>query len=286
MPTSSRKPVRRNPSADAVSKPVVNREMQESVNYHGSAILMLFVFVLLTSFAFALWMLKASVAQGELAMSLDAIASKITQNSAVRQSPSTGSVTDERTLVPGLYAHPKFCEPGFSGNCDDYQLYRVSTNGTNEVILESVRSLFPGIPLPLPVANSHDAREVVLSARRAGGEAAEIAYTYLVDTITGQVKNVATDLPDEAMYSPNNQAAVFVKKGADGSTSIVLVDLTKDTSKVIAKAKSGESFWNGKAVPSVKSFDGKSVSFDVFTPVDATHTMASLKETRTAKITP
>jgi hypothetical protein len=51
--------------------------MRDAMSSHGSAILALAVFTILTTFGLALWMLKISVAQAELQSTLNAVAAHV-----------------------------------------------------------------------------------------------------------------------------------------------------------------------------------------------------------------
>ena len=51
--------------------------MRDAVTTHGSAILALSVFTLLTTFGLALWMLKISVAQAQLQSMLTSVATHV-----------------------------------------------------------------------------------------------------------------------------------------------------------------------------------------------------------------
>lgn len=281
VPKTPRKTTLAASSGNAAS----SREIQSAVSYHGNALLILFVFTLLTSFALALWMFKLYVGQRELAMGFEAMVSRL-QSGEDRS--LNGSMIrpqdekDEQTFVRGLYVHALPCPAGFIGNCDDMLLYRRSETGMRSVVLPSVRALFPGgLPLPALERNSHNARYLVMTAKRSGGADPEVSYIYLVDSVTGETKAVTVDLSDGTTYSADNLFAAYIKDNGKGDyREVVVVDLMHDVSKVVAKAKMGESFWNGSGWPTVLSVNAKQVIFDVYTsPTSVGHPVT--KEERT-----
>ncbi|MEO5928120.1 MAG: hypothetical protein ABIO72_05355 [Patescibacteria group bacterium] len=70
-------PTRSSRSKPAAASSSAGREMRDAVTTHGSAILALAVFTLLTTFGLALWMLKITVAQAQLQMTLNAVATHV-----------------------------------------------------------------------------------------------------------------------------------------------------------------------------------------------------------------
>lgn len=65
-------------------------DVRNAVSYHASAILALSVFVLLTSFALALWTLKLAIAQRELSGAVEIMAGKMLRE----EQRQTAGVTD------------------------------------------------------------------------------------------------------------------------------------------------------------------------------------------------
>lgn len=73
MPTRSSSRSKR-PAAVA---PSASHDMRDAMSSHGSAILALAVFTILTTFGLALWMLKISVAQAELQSMVASVATHV-----------------------------------------------------------------------------------------------------------------------------------------------------------------------------------------------------------------
>lgn len=265
--------------------------IQDALSYHGNAITILSVFVVLTSFVFALWMLKTYVVELQLASALDVVAGKVMGQGAVGQTGSSNSLAlvTKETAVPGLFADWKACDQGSVGHCDDYLLYRRIDSGGKNVVFASMRRLFPGGELPIPNRNSHEANYLVMSPPVTDGggplRLVPLSAAYLVDIFKGEVKSVTQPITVDAVYSPDNLFAAYVKGQVDKNgvvdfRQVIVVDLLHDKSKMVVTAKGGNTLWDGTDIPTIKSVDGTSVTFDVFTKVKGE---IVFKETQTMK---
>lgn len=264
--------------------------IQDALSYHGNAITILSVFVVLTSFVFALWMLKTYVVELQLASALDVVAGSVAGQGAVGQTSDTSAsgFDGSESAVPGLFYDWKACDHGYVGHCDDYVLYWKRTTGQNDVVFASMRRLFPGGELPYPNQNSHKADYLVMSPLdKIGLDQYQPLQSdvYLVDILKGTVKSVTQPITVDAIYSPDNLFAAYVegqmaKNGDEDFRQVIVVDLLHDKSKIVVTAKGSNTLWDGTKAPMVKSVDDTSVTFDVFTKVNGKNVF---KETQTMK---
>src|SRR5690349_12786689 len=118
-------------------------DLRDALSYHASAIIVLFVFTILTSFGLSLWMLKMYVGQDQLRSALDLVAGKVLsteEQTAAGVGPALLPHVFVSSSVPGVFVSDTLCPPGELGQCGDSMVAK-ATEGGYVVVVKSVRSL-------------------------------------------------------------------------------------------------------------------------------------------------
>ncbi len=264
-----------------------DQRINQTLASHGSAILALFVFLVLVSFGFALWMLKMWIVQEQLRLAVGEV--YVMQQGQPQSETSEFIRSPISSRNPGIVMESIPCSGALQDECGDAMIRQDAG-----VYVRSVRSLMNGLGydrLAYPEALLGPRRYLVMRLEnpedpRDANNPPEIRdHVIVLDLETRKVTDIKTPVPPGAFYSTGEApSAAYIKAGNGDYREVVVVDLLKDVAETVAKAKRSEMFWNGATPPKVKQFDGKSLVFEVYTSSDATHTLPTLQETRTVEI--
>jgi hypothetical protein len=279
-------------SPRSFSKKAAGHDVQDAISWHASVLLMLFVFVILTSFALALWVLKVQLKQQDLTTAVNIVATK-TLIGGKTEDTETGGII--KKVAVGL--RPEFgvdvntylnvqCPDTGNPNCYDYSITGPKATG---LFIPSVRQVMAAAGLEtagFPMAIISD--RSLLTLRAGNPENGKMLNRLVtVNLNTGVVKQHPSDVDQCATFSEDGQYAADMPLVRDERRQVVVHDLLNGTSKVVANAKKAELYGviaTGSSVCDKPLFvNATSVRFDVFTSPDATHATSSLIETRTVE---
>jgi hypothetical protein len=265
-------------------------DLRDAVSYHASAIIVLFVFTILTSFGLSLWMLKMYVGQDQLRSALDLVAGKVLsveEQTAAGVGPALLPHVFVSSSVQGVFVSDTLCPPGELGQCGDSMVAK-ETEGGYVVVVKSVRSLMNSLgydALARPVAISADGQTLAFRLGGATDPKELQEHIVLFDTVQRRVKDVDVAIPvSRVLFSPRlEHVAYFVAKNGE-ARELVVVNVMTGVKKTVARAAAGETYQpSDTAFPAPTSMDDSSVLFNVYISSDATHLSPELKGVQTAE---
>lgn len=187
---------------------------------------------------------------------------------AYRGDPQTESARSQQSQVPGLFlAHVK-CPARFTGPCDDAMLYKLSSDGSKQVIFPSVRSL-SGAPLTnellQPVAASSDGKLLAFGAWSFDGKRSPSDLrAWVYDTETGKVVYESDKVPQDAIFSPDLKYAAYSVLYNGDIQDFNIVNLKKNQVVAGGKPNTGNTFMGPCGKSEINWTDAETLTIKLF----------------------
>ncbi len=179
--------------------------------------------------------------------------------------PSTSDYQYVSSQVGGLFLAYQPCEECFTGSCDDVLVYRLTDDGSKEVIISSVRALSFAprtTELLQPVFKDPEDRWLLLRAWAFGSSApdAKDAPVWVYDFKRGDVALQFTGIPFNAIFSPDFSYAAFM----DENKSVRVVHLRSGSVVRDILPTEGQDFLGTGTLPVLRWVDSQTLSIKDF----------------------
>ncbi|MFA5935914.1 MAG: hypothetical protein WC787_03615 [Patescibacteria group bacterium] len=247
---------------EVVSTRGPGHDIRDAVSYHASAILVLFVFTILTSLGLSLWMLKFYVAQDQYRLALDLVAGKVLSVEEQQDAgvgPAVAPHVYEESSVPGIFVSNTPCPPGELGECNDLIVAKQQQDGY-EVIVKSVRSLMNSLgydALAYPVGMSADGKTMAFRLGNENDTKELQEHIVLFDTTTRRVEDLEVALPVLSAFSPSVKYAAYL----NSTDELVVTELVTGKKKTIARGTADKDLL-------IVSLTDVAVIFDIYSATD------------------
>jgi len=167
-----------------------------------------------------------------------------------------------------LFLAYQACQPTFTGLCDDAGIYRLSQDGSKEMLIKSVRSI-AGAPqtneLLQPLSASPDGKILVLGAWAFGSNRnANDKRVWLYDLNKGAVVAKSAGVPADAIFSPDYAYAAYAVTDNNDIRDVMIVSFISDKTVSGAKADEGRTFKNQNGTADLVWKDAKTLAVTVY----------------------